>query len=101
VSKFEGEPFALDANIAVKNGVVRLSDVQLERGALHLSGWWLLGAEHGAGALLMEYGGLSVGLDGSQPGQIVPRAGREWLQARLPPKAWTGAERETNAQPDE
>jgi hypothetical protein len=96
-SKFDDEPFVLDAGIAVRDGVVRLSDVQLERGALQLRGWWLLGANPRAGALLLEYGGLSVGIDGSQPGQVVLRAGREWLQARPPPFELAGG----GARPDD
>jgi hypothetical protein len=84
-SKFEGEPFSLDAKIATADGAARLYDLDLERGALDLQGWWHLARDHHDGALLMEYGGLSVGIEADDPGRVVLRPGQEWLQARPPP----------------
>lgn len=84
-SKFQGEPFELDAAIVVKEGTVRLSDLVLDRGALHLRGFWLVDPEQRGGALLLEYGGMSVGIDGSQGGGVVLRPGPDWLQEKSPP----------------
>ncbi len=85
-SKFDGEPFSLEAALELQSQIVRVSDLELERGALSLQGWWRLDPEHSDGALLMEYGGLEVGIDGGQPGRVMMRASQEWLQSRPPPK---------------
>lgn len=85
-SKFYGEPFSLEAAVELRNGIVRVSDLELERGALTLRGWWRLDPEPSDGALLMEYGGLMVGIGGGQPGRVMLRASQEWLQSRPPPK---------------
>lgn len=85
-SKFEGEPFLLEAAVELNNEIVQLSNLEFERGALRLRGWWRLDSEHNDGALLMEYGGLQIGIGGGQPEGGLMRASQEWLQSRPPPK---------------
>jgi hypothetical protein len=89
-SKFYGEPFSLEAALELQHGVVRVSDLELERGALTLRGWWRLDPENSDGALLMDYGGLHVGIVGGQPGRLTMRANQEWLQSRPPPEILSG-----------
>lgn len=83
-SKFHGEPFALEAALGVSEEGVRLSELELERGALHVSGWWQLARDRDVGALLLEYGGLSVGIDG-ESGRVLLRPDAGWLESMSPP----------------
>lgn len=85
VSKFHGEPFELSAALELDRDAVRLENLELRRGALHVEGWWHSGRHRSGGALLMRYGGLAVGLDSREPGSVVLRPGPGWLQSTSPP----------------
>jgi hypothetical protein len=74
-SKFNHEPFSLNAALELQGGLVRVSALELERGALTLRGSWQFGPEHSNGALLMEYGGLHVSID--QTGEVAVRTSEE------------------------
>lgn len=83
-SKFTGEPFSLVATLGLDDDVLRLDAIDVERGAIRLNGWWQTGNDGTQGAMLMQYGGLAVGLDLAQTDQVILPASEEWLQARTP-----------------
>lgn len=83
-SKFRGQPFALSAIATLDDQRLVLSELHMERGAITLRGWLALAPGEQDGALLMEYGGLAVGIDAGRS-EIVTPAPVGWLAGHPAP----------------
>ena len=84
-SKFVQEAFTLNANVKTFPRGVELHDIRLDRGAIKLRGWWHVRPGSHRGALLMQYGGLTMGIDalgGAPVVMPVAPASEPWLESR-------------------
>lgn len=81
-SKFEGEPFRFEATAVIVDDTLSLHRIRLERGAMSVRGFWHLGDHHRDGALLMQYGGMYIGVEAVPQGLSVGPVGQDWLAAK-------------------
>ncbi len=79
-TKFQGEAFKLKADISWQDDQLRLSNIELVRGAILMRGWLAFSSSLPKGALRFDYGGLYAAIHVDPAGQeLLIAPSQSWL----------------------